>query len=271
MEEIYDYIDVDNFKIKCIKKDTTITPYLKNGKLWGNNMESLIKELYEPNTNMIDIGAHIGTFSLIMSKYLSKGNKIYSFEPVYYDLLETNVCNNNLQEIVKVYKIGLNNKKTYCTGFTIDLNKFSGYGAFSFKNMLENFNENLNSGIKFETLDNFNFKNVSLIKIDVELFESEVLEGGIQFLYENKPTILIELFVITPILRRFDSNGKICEYSEKESENIKNTTFYSFSLLSILGYICFPIMPNDGEFLFIHKSKTELINKASQILNDNFV
>jgi len=30
------------------------------------------------------------------------------------------------------------------------------------------------------------------------------------------------------------------------------------------------IKPQDGEFLFIHKSKTELINKAIKLLNNNF-
>ena len=40
---------------------------------------------------MIDIGAHIGTFSLMMSKYISENSKIYAFEPVYYEILTINV------------------------------------------------------------------------------------------------------------------------------------------------------------------------------------
>jgi len=267
MEEIYELIEVDNFKVKCIKSETVITPYLKTGKLWGSNMEIFIKELYEPNTNMIDIGAHIGTISLIMSKYISEGNKIYSFEPVYYDLFEENIKNNNLQDKTEIYKIGLSNIKTCYPSFTLDLKQSVGYGAISFKSLPLKFDATLNEGIHFQTLDSFGFTNVSLIKIDVELFEKEVLEGGTEFLHKNKPTIIIELFIMTPLLKRRYSNGEDADYTEKERENITSTTFSCFSLLSYLGYVCFPIIPNEGEFLFIHKSKTELINKTNKLLN----
>ena len=265
MSEIYEELVVDNFNITCIKNDIAITPKLREGLLWGENMEEFVKELYEPNTNMIDIGAHIGTFSIIMSKYLSVGNKIFSFEPVFYDILNKNISNNNLNEKVVIFNNGLSNKFQNCSPFVIELDKMGGYGAFSFKK-IENealkINDDLNSkGINFYKLDYYNFENISFLKLDVEFFESEILEGGINTLIMNKPTILIKLFLITPILNVY--------HDEKEKELVKNTTFSCFSLLSMLGYICFPIIPQEGEFLFIHKSKENLIEKATKILNNN--
>jgi FkbM family methyltransferase len=261
MSEIYEELVVDNFNITCIKNDMAITPKLREGILWGQNMEEFIKELYEPNTNMIDIGAHIGTFSIIMSKYLSVGNKIFSFEPVFYDLLKKNISNNNLNEKVVIFDNGLSNKFQNCSPFIMELDKIGGYGAFSFKKTQElKIIDELNSkGINFYKLDYYNFENISFIKLDVKFFESEILEGGINTLLMNKPTILIELFLITPILNVY--------HDEKETELVKKTTFSCFSLLSMLGYVCFPIIPEDGEFLFIHKSKANLIEKATKILN----
>ena len=271
--DIYELLQIDNFKVKCIKNDLVITPYLKTGNLWGKNMEVIIKELYEPDTNMIDIGAHIGTFTLIMSKYISKNSKIFSFEPVFYNLLEYNVNNNNLQDNVVIYNIGLSDRKTNCNGFLLDFGKKESFGCFSFEmnRIVElKFDSTINKDnlyINFEKLDSFGFKNISFIKIDVEYFEKKILEGGVEFLSLNKPAILIELFLITPILKIYDIKGNICEYSEKEKEVVKDNTFYCFSLLSILGYICFPIIPASGEFLFIHKSKTNQLNKLIKILS----
>lgn len=270
MDEFLESHVSDNFNVSCIKNDSCITPYLREGKLWGDNMEKFVKELYEPNTNMIDIGAHIGTFTLIMSKYLSDGYKIFSFEPVFFDILNKNINDNNLDKKVIVFNNGLSNKQTKFSSFNLNLTQYTGYGSFSFKK-LENdefkFSDNLNStsrGINFYRLDDFNFENVSFIKIDVEFFESEILEGSIEIIFRNKPTILIELFLITPIL-----SGQ--EYEDFEVSLVKKTTFSCFSFLSVLGYISFPIFPESGEFLFIHKSKTNLIEKACRLINESII
>lgn len=266
MSEIYESHIVDNFNVTCIKNDVAITPKLREGILWGQNMEEFVKELYEPNTNMIDIGAHIGTFSLIMSKYISDNCKIFSFEPVFYSLLNKNIDDNNLNEKIIVFNFGLSNHAQKFSSFNITLSNNAGYGAFSFKKIQNEeltFTDDLNSGgINFYKLDDFKFENISFLKLDVEFFESEILEGAINTLLINKPTILIELFLITPILEVY--------HDEKETQLVKNTTFSCFSLLSILGYVCFPIIPQDGEFLFIHKSKANLIEKATKILNTSF-
>lgn len=257
----------DNFKVTGIKSEYVITPYLREGKLWGDNMEKFVKELYEPNTDMIDIGAHIGTFTLIMSKYLSNNSKIFSFEPVFYDILIKNINDNNLDKNVIPFSKGLSNKKTQFPPFFLDFNQNIGYGSFSFKKIQNDefkFTDNSNSrGIDFCRLDDFEFKNISFIKLDVEFFESEVLEGSLQTIFYNKPTILIELFLITPILP-----GSETIHNDVETTLIKNTTFSCFSFLSMLGYICFPIFPEHGEFLFIHKSKINLIEKACKLINE---
>jgi FkbM family methyltransferase len=264
MQGLYEIYVADCFDVTCIKNDCTITPYLRTGKLWGDNMEKFVKELYEPDTNMIDIGAHIGTFSLIMSKYLSNNCKIYSFEPVFYDILVKNINDNNLDKNIIVFNKGLSNKNQSFPPFNLDITQNTGYGCFSFKKIQNEelkFTDHSNSdGINFNKLDDFNFENVSFIKLDVEFFENEILEGALNTLLHNKPTILIELFLITPILNVY--------HDDYEAELVKNTTFSCFSLLSMLGYICFPIFPETGEFLFVHKSKTNLIEKASKLVNE---
>jgi len=72
-------INIDEFTISCIKNDECITEYLRKGYNINTQLDDFINSLYVRGTNMIDIGAHIGTASLVMSRYISKENKIYSF------------------------------------------------------------------------------------------------------------------------------------------------------------------------------------------------
>ena len=47
--------------------------------------------------------------------------------------------------------------------------------------------------VEMRTLDNFGFKDVSLLKIDVEGFEDAVLAGATDTIRSNQPVILIEI------------------------------------------------------------------------------
>ena len=50
-----------------------------------------------------------------------------------------------------------------------------------------------NNPARLETLDSFQLCNVSLIKIDAENFELQVLEGARETILRNHPIILIEI------------------------------------------------------------------------------
>jgi FkbM family methyltransferase len=193
MEEFIECLEVDQFKINFIKNDTAITVYSKNhNKLWEDWLEKYIKESYQSNTNMIDIGANIGTTSLIMTRYISSGSHIYSFEPVYHNILDMNVKQNKLEDKIRTFNVGLSNKSEKLQGGLVDFSKQSNYGFTQISN-LEKANEDSQLIINIETLDSFNIENVSFIKIDVEGNERKILEGSINTIYKFRPTILIEI------------------------------------------------------------------------------
>jgi FkbM family methyltransferase len=254
-----EYIEVDGFKINCIKNDITITNYLKNnGKLWEDWLEKYIKEAYIENTNMIDIGANIGTFSLMMSKYISENSKIYAFEPVYYEILTTNVVQNNLNEQIIVHPIGLSNKKEKLQGFLIDFSIEANYG-FTQLDDLEKADDTSKYIINLITLDSLNIENVSFIKIDVEGSERKVLDGAINTIIKNLPTILIEIWST--------SKNSIERYNDAKYLPEIKKQFSIFEFLFNLGYICIPVSPLSDDFLFIHYTKKELLNNIINIIN----
>jgi FkbM family methyltransferase len=142
-------------------------------------MESWGMKYYNPpgfemheNDIVIDIGAHIGSFTLYASKFVTTG-KIYSFEPLpeNYSMLIKNVKINNIQNI-KTYKIAISNY----TG-TSHLHLYDGPHTGS--SSLYERNSKKKIKIKTITLEKFikenKIKQIDFIKIDCEGAEYDIL------------------------------------------------------------------------------------------------
>ncbi len=188
-----------NKTINYIKNDNCIGNNLKNGSYWEEWMFKYIKQNYVENTNIIDLGGNIGTTTLLMSEVLSPNCKIKSFEPIYSDILLKNILDNNLNDNVDIYPYGVGNEIKTLKIKPINLSDNINFGAVSIIYNLENKDDSFS--INIVPLDYFNFENVSLIKIDVEHMEIEVLEGCLNLIKRCKPTILIETYQLPNLLR----------------------------------------------------------------------
>jgi FkbM family methyltransferase len=122
---------------------------------------------------VIDVGANMGDSALWWWKNF--GSKVIAFEPLpyVYRILEENVKINGADVETHNIAIGDGNQ---IKGDT-DGNMFSING---------------NKIIETKRLDDFNFENVNLLKIDVEGFECEVLKGSLKTINKFKPRIIIE-------------------------------------------------------------------------------
>jgi FkbM family methyltransferase len=149
------------------------------------------------HTNIIDLGGNIGTTTLLMSEVLSKDCKVFTFEPIYSDILLQNVIENKLTDCVTVYPYGVGNKIETLKITPIHLLEPINFGAVSIIRTLENNDNSL--PIKIVPLDYFHFEKVSLLKIDVEHMEIQVLEGCIDLIRRCKPTILIETYQLQEV------------------------------------------------------------------------
>ena len=88
----------------------------------------------------------------------------------------------------ELFPFGLGDKtiKSFVGNDKWAMDKF-GYAAFNAK-VVEDKNGNEN----VTTLDTFNLKNISFIKIDVEGYEINLLKGALKTIEKNKPVIFIE-------------------------------------------------------------------------------
>lgn len=149
----------------------------------------VIRKHCTSNSNCIDIGCHKGEILDIFLKYASEG-KHYAFEPIpqMYNILIDKYKNMNC--VIK--SIALSNHIGKSTFNYVKSNPaYSGLLKREYKNENE-YIETIT--VTTDTLDNIipPTESVSMIKIDVEGAELQVLEGAIETIKRTKPLIIFE-------------------------------------------------------------------------------
>lgn len=166
----------------------------------SNLITSISKELDQKNDTgcFFDVGANVGLYTWVVHKVCPQRN-ILAFEPdpENFKLLEMTQNEANAKNL-EIYPYALSNQ-TGDTSFSQDT-LTSATGCIAGKDMpwIEQYlNGSSNTiSVKTRTLDSVakEDKIPSLIKIDVEGHEIEVLDGGKNTLVEKKPLLIIESF-----------------------------------------------------------------------------
>jgi len=145
-----------------------------------------------------DVGANVGLYTWEVHKVCPL-RKILAFEPdpENIKLLEKTLNGANFQN-VEIYKCALSKEISEVPFFQDTLTSATGCVAGKDKPWIEQYlNGSANEiRVKTETLDSVirQDRTPSLIKIDVEGHEIEVLQGAINTLSEVKPLLIIESF-----------------------------------------------------------------------------
>jgi len=137
-----------------------------------------------PDDLFIDIGANIGIYTILASA--ETGATTISIEPIpsTYNHLLDNIFINKIEDKVQALNIGLGSEKKFIR-FTNELGAVNHVATGAETNTIE---------ISIETLDSISKRIPTLLKIDVEGFETEVLNGAKSILANNDlKAIIIEL------------------------------------------------------------------------------
>lgn len=144
---------------------------------WEKESLELWIKLCDHSQSIFDIGANTGIYALV-AKTVNPGAKVYAFEPhpLFFERLKENVISNNYD--ISCYEKAISN-------FDGNLS-IEDYAV-----------QNQNISVEAVTLNSFisqnNITKVDLIKIDVETFEPQVMEGFSEYLSQFKPTMIIEI------------------------------------------------------------------------------
>tara|TARA_Y100000996_G_scaffold207131_1_gene162524 strand:+ start:4566 stop:5351 length:786 start_codon:yes stop_codon:yes gene_type:complete len=172
---------------------------------------------------IIDVGGHIGLFSLYASQFCKNG-LIYSFEPVQenYHLLVDNIQSNNLKQI-KPFNLAVSNSNSNVKLYLND--DESGHSMFSKSSKTVT----VDSISLQQIFDDNNIKNCNFLKLDCEGTEYEILEN-LPSSYFNK----IEKMVIE--YHMADSHPELLENLKKLLTK-QNYTLKSKKLFSDIGFL----------------------------------
>jgi FkbM family methyltransferase len=130
----------------------------------------------------IDIGASTGKTSV---PYINKFKTIYAFEPnpESYKTLSENI-------LIKSFNVGLGDVDSVATLIVPDGTKNNEHGSVAELRNKDWTGKSYTVDIK--TLDSFLFEDVDFIKIDVEQFEYNVIQGSINTINKYLPVIMFE-------------------------------------------------------------------------------
>lgn len=139
------------------------------------------------NTAVIDIGANVGHHTLFASSF---AKKVYAFEPYpkVYEKIYEKIKINKLTN-VEVYEFGLGLEELTIEYYE-PLGNNLGQGSFIYSNGSKSIDLPVKNGDKF--IEQNGIKNISIIKIDVEGFENEVLLGLSKTINKLRPIVFFE-------------------------------------------------------------------------------
>ena len=97
--------------ITLYKNDCGVGMEFKQGRYWDIDTLLKLRKYIDPNRNILEIGGHCGTSSVVYSSFLNTKQKLYVYEPQrnMYSVLVHNINQNKLQ-----YKIIPNNIGVFC-------------------------------------------------------------------------------------------------------------------------------------------------------------
>lgn len=178
----YDVPDVGSFFID--DPADMIKQVIVAGDKWERHSFDLLAEHIVPGSVVIEVGAHIGTHTVRMGQLAGPWGRVYAFEPQrkIYRELHHNLALNGVTNVVAL-RMAIGSGETRI----IEMNPASpgneggtGVGAGG-------------DAAELRSLDSFGFERLSLLKIDVETYENEVLDGALDTIRRNRPVMLIEI------------------------------------------------------------------------------
>ncbi len=162
-------------------------------KIYEPNQTKIVKKYVHEGDVVIDVGAHVGYYTLLMAQLVGKNGKVYSFEPdpVNFELLKKSVEINGFENVVLIQKA--------VSDTTEKIKLFLGDNDSAINRIYDAKLGDAKKSIDVEsvTIDEYfkeNDKLFNFIKIDSEGSEAKIINGMEKFLTKNRKLIMMTEF-----------------------------------------------------------------------------
>jgi len=208
----------------------------------------VMQQSLEPGDVFIDAGASVGLMTFMASILVGNDGLVLSFEPHPYRYLQLkDGISINKRGNISAYNLGLGKEEAVVRLYTdvASPSMVSGQGRSEFINVHV---EPLDTVLRREKISN-----VRMIKIDVEGFEGEVLQGAEKLLVSEKaPILCIEHGVYES---NFDAIGYLQKINDYSLFQLKRTKMYVSKLCPIENHHELRLHDNVFCFLPYHLEK----------------
>ncbi|MCC7418448.1 MAG: FkbM family methyltransferase [Acidobacteria bacterium] len=156
---------------------------------------ALVASLLKPGDRAIDVGAHIGFFTMQMAAMVGEEGRVYAFEPLdaNAELLERSLVENRFDRRVVLHRAAAA-RATGVATLTFPAETLNSGGAYLLRDGAAPLTGNQTRTVPALALDDLRIdRPVRLIKMDVEGAEPLVVQGAARLIREDRPTILSEL------------------------------------------------------------------------------
>jgi FkbM family methyltransferase len=192
--------DTQYGKISIYKNDWCFHKYFEKKKYWDLDTLLKLQKFIDPDKNILEIGGHCGTSTIVYSSFLKKG-KVYVYEPQknMYNLLIRNIKQNNLEDKIIPF-----NKGVFCytgkgkmNGNDLDFSKASVKKRYNEESHLYcNFGGislgNDGEEIDLITIDDMKHDNIGFIHCDAQGSENYIFSKSLKTIKKFKPNIYYE-------------------------------------------------------------------------------
>ncbi len=235
-------VTINDIKYLIKNKHDIIEGTLLKGNQWNNDIVLLIGYWIKKYNlqHFVNIGSHIGTVALPISKYITKVTAIEAFPPTYKHFLE-HIKLNNIKNIESFnFALGDKEDKVYFLDPAHERIKNNSGGIHAIteedveKNRLSSNLHNKKYSNAMKRLDDLPIEKFDIVLIDVEGREYETIKGAIKKIHENKPIIIMEIWG--------NSKRKLENMSTTQEEVVNSIFDLDYKLAKKLNdnYIFFP-------------------------------
>jgi FkbM family methyltransferase len=255
-------IDLFGYRFKLLAHEH-ISRKIEEKGIYEAAQTRLLPTFLTVGGDALDVGANIGYYTMWLARMSLGRGSVHAFEPnpLPFAILEENVAANGLRNVfVNNLAVGKTNEVTRINlGLELPGQRAEGreynLGGWSLARKKEGDHE-----VRVVSIDEYveekKLKDVSFIKIDVEGFERQVLQGAVATLKAMRPAMLIEF--AAPNERRRNQAMHIIDFLRTRKYNLavvegrpfphlrqlreqdtaeENFRFYAFAVRRDLGFL----------------------------------
>jgi FkbM family methyltransferase len=226
--------------------DNAVTQSLIQGFLYEPYMFDFLKDnsINLIGSDVIEVGSNNGHFTIEFAELVGDKGRIFAYEPqrIIFQQLCCNLFLNGIDNVF-AYQLAIGNQKgvvkfEYANYLSNNRVNFGDVSVYDDKKSSINSYEEVQS----DKLDSYDFNEVKVIKIDVQGYESNVINGALKTIEKHRPYIFIEIEEIC--LNKFGSSEKeLIEIIENLGYVVKRFHVgipYSSSSGYCLDCVCIP-------------------------------